>query len=97
MTDPFEVLGLPVDSDDTTIRKHYLTLVKEFPPERAPEKFAAIRQAYDQLRDLPTRVRSRLFEPHGKMDLETIIGDLECRTPRRRLSLQSLLTMARRS
>ena len=28
MTDPYEILGLSPDSDDTTIRKRYLELVK---------------------------------------------------------------------
>ncbi len=91
MTDPYAVLGLPADSDDETIRRRYLELVKQFSPERHPEKFAAIRRAYESLRDLETRLKYRLFEA-GKTDsVEAILEDLTCRTKRRRLSLQALL------
>ena len=54
MTDPFEILGLAVDSDDAAIRRRYLELVKQFSPEHHPEKFAKIRQAYESLKDLDT-------------------------------------------
>ena len=41
MTDPYAVFGLPPDSDDDTIRRRYLELVKQFSPEHYPEQFAA--------------------------------------------------------
>ena len=97
MTDPYEVLGLSPDSDDTTIRKRYLELVKQHPPERAPEKFRAIRAAYDQLRDLTTRVRGKLFQQRSAHDIDPLIEEVACQTQRRRLSLKALLTMSRRS
>jgi curved DNA-binding protein CbpA len=92
MTDPYAVLGLPADADDETIRRRYLELVKQFSPERHPEKFAQVRQAYEHLRDLETRLRHRLFEA-GKTDsIDAILEDLSCRTSRRRLTLQALLS-----
>ena len=48
MKDPFQILGLPQDATDDAIRVRYLTLVKEFSPERHPEKFAEIRKAYPE-------------------------------------------------
>lgn len=94
MTDPYAVLGLPADCDDETIRRRYLELVKQFSPEHHPEKFALIRQAYESLRDLETRVRYRLFEAGRHESVEAILEDLACRMPRRRLSLQALLNAA---
>ena len=92
MTDPYAVLGLPADSDDETIRRRYLELVKQFTPEHHPEKFAAIRRAYESLRDLETRLRHRLFEA-GKSDtIDAILEELACRTSRRRLPLQTLIS-----
>jgi curved DNA-binding protein CbpA len=91
MTDPYEVLNLSPDSDDDTIRRRYLELVRQFPPERNPEQFAAIRQAYESLRDLTARLRYRLFEAGKKESVESLIQELECRSQRRRLSLQTLL------
>jgi curved DNA-binding protein CbpA len=92
MTDPHAELGLPADADDETIRRRYLELVKQFSPERDPEKFARIRRAYESLRDLETRLRYRLFEAGKNESIDSILEDLACRTNRRRLSLQALLS-----
>src|SRR5947208_1022643 len=92
MSDPYQVLGLPADSDDEAIRRRYLELVRQFPPERHPERFAAVRQAYESLRDLNTRLRHRLFEAGRNDSVDAIIEELSCRTTRRRLSLESLLS-----
>jgi curved DNA-binding protein CbpA len=91
MSDPYEVLDLAADSDDETIRRRYLELVRQCPPERSPEKFAAIRQAYESLRDLTTRLRYRLFEAGKKESVEALVQELACRSHRRRVSLQTLL------
>lgn len=94
MTDPYEVLELPTDSDDETIRRRYLELVKKFSPEQHPQKFAAIRQAYESLRDLDTRLRHWLFESGKHESIDAIIEEIQCRTPRRRLSLKTLMSLA---
>jgi curved DNA-binding protein CbpA len=91
MTDPYAELGLPADADDETIRRRYLELVKQYSPERYPEKFAAIRHAYENLRDLETRVRYRLFEAGKHESIEALIEEIECRSQRRRLGLKDLL------
>ena len=91
MTDPYAILGLSADSDDETIRRRYLELVKQFTPEHHPEQFAAIRRAYESLRDLETRLRHRLFEAGKSDSIDAIIEELACRIPRRRLSLQTLI------
>ncbi len=96
MADPYKVLGLPADCDDAAIRKRYLELVKQFTPEHHPEKFAAIRTAYESLRDVTTRVRHRLFESGKNEDLDAIIEELECPKQRRRVSLQTLLMLVRK-
>jgi curved DNA-binding protein CbpA len=91
MSDPYAVLGVPADADDAAIRRRYLELVKQYTPEAHAQRFAAIRQAYEQLKELETRVRYRLFEA-GKQDtVERIIEELACRNTRRRLSLTALL------
>jgi curved DNA-binding protein CbpA len=93
MSDPYEVLGLPADSDDEAIRRRYLELVRRFSPEHHPERFAAVRAAYESLRDLDTRLRHRLFEAGQRENLEAIVEELACRSPRRRLSLARLLSV----
>jgi curved DNA-binding protein CbpA len=93
MTDAYDVLGLPADSDDEAIRRRYLELVRQFSPERHPERFAVIRKAYESLRDLDTRVQHRLFEAGRSESIEAIIEEIACQSPRRRLSLQALLSV----
>ena len=97
MADPYQVLGLPPDCDDETIRRRYLELVRQFSPEHHPEKFAAVRAAYESLRDLNTRLRYRLFEAGKKDTIDAILEELSCRSGRRRLSLQALLRTLKRS
>ena len=97
MTDPFEILGLPADSDDDAIRRRYLELVKQYSPEHQPEKFAGIRQAYESLKDMDTRLRYRLFEEGKHENIESLIEEMQCRTARRRLSLSTLLAAAQKS
>lgn len=97
MSDPYEILGLDDDADDEAIRRRYLELVKKFPPEQNPEKFAAVRAAYESLRDLTTRVRHRLFESGRRDTLDALIEELACqKSSRRRVGLKMLLSLVRR-
>jgi curved DNA-binding protein CbpA len=75
MNDPYEQLGLSPSADETEIRTRYLELVRQFPPDRAPEKFAEIRAAYDALRDPVSRLEARLFEPQSRTDSLEMIGE----------------------
>ena len=93
MIDAYTILGVSDDSDDATIRRRYLELVRQFPPEHHPHKFAEVRAAYEQIKDLNTRLRHRLFEAGKSESLDAIIEELTCRSQRRRLSLKELLKM----
>ena len=75
----------------------YLELVRESPPERNPERFAAVRAAYERLKDLDARVRHRLFEQGKRDGIDELIEEMACRTPRRRYGLQALLQMHQRA
>jgi curved DNA-binding protein CbpA len=96
MADPYAVMQLPADADDETIRRRYLELVRQFTPEHHPEKFAAIRAAYESLRDLNTRLRYRLFEAGSKESVDALVEEIQCRSTRRRLSLETLLSTVKR-
>jgi len=91
VNDPYFVLEVPADADDGAIRRKYLELVRRFPPEQNPERFAAIRAAYEALKDVNTRVRHRLFECGRRETIDTLIEELACRSPRRRVPLETLL------
>ena len=92
MADPYAVLELPPDADDVAIRRRYLELVRRFPPEQNPEKFSAVRAAYESLRDLDTRLCHRLFEVGRHETIDAIIEELTCRSGRPRVSLKMLLS-----
>ena len=91
MTDPYTVLGLPPDADDGAIRRRYLELTREFTPEHHPERFAAVRAAYDRIKDLDSRVKYRLFDAGKEDTIEALIEEAACRSPRRRAGLRELL------
>ncbi len=95
MADPFTVLGISPDSDDDTIRRRYLELVRQFPPEHHPGKFAEVRQAYESLKDLDTRLRSRLFGHKDHETIDQIIEEIQCQSSRRRHSLKDLIQIYR--
>ena len=97
MTDAYAILGVSDESDDETIRRRYLELVRQYPPEHHPQKFAEVRAAFEQLKDLNTRLRHRLFEVGKTEGLDAIIEELSCRSPRRRLSLTTLLKVTQSS
>jgi curved DNA-binding protein CbpA len=96
LDDPYALLGVPAAADDEAIRRRYLELVRQFTPEHHPQRFAAVRAAYERLRDRDTRLRHRLFEAGKKETVDAIIEEVACRSPRRRMSLKTLLSLASR-
>ncbi len=91
MNQPYAVLGLPVDSDDAAIRARYLELVRQFPPEREPARFAEVRAAYEQFQDRDTRLLKRLSQPYRLDALDGLAEQLDARAARPRLGLGELL------
>ena len=59
--DAGKVLGVNPDASEEEIRAAYVRKVKEHPPDRSPEEFERIRDAYDSLRDPRRRMRARLL------------------------------------
>ncbi len=94
MPDPYTVLGVPPDADDEAIRRRYLELTRQSPPEQHPERFAAVRAAYERVKDLDSRVRYRLFDAGKDDTIEAITEEAACRVPRKRVTLQALTAAA---
>jgi DnaJ-class molecular chaperone len=59
--DPYETLGVSPQADDSTIRKAYLGLVRQFSPDAAPEAFKRISKAYEQIKTEKLRIEHYLF------------------------------------
>ena len=83
MMDPREVLGGSQDAGEEEIRAAYVRRVKEHPPDRSPEEFERIRDAYDSLRDPRRRMRDKLLSVDPFLPLVSVI---EVKTPPRRFA-----------
>jgi DnaJ-class molecular chaperone len=95
MAEPYEVLSLSSDASEEQIRKRYLELVREFPPDRDPKKFAEVRAAYDQLRDPIERMRKRLLGFNQTATIDEIAADFQNRNLKdKRISARTLLKVA---
>lgn len=62
MSDPYLVLGVSEDADDTAIHAAYLQGIKRWPPDRDPVRFEALRAAYEAVRTRRDRLAQPLFD-----------------------------------
>ena len=95
MVDPYETLGISPLADEKEIRDRYLDLVRQFPPDRAPDRFASIRAAYEQLRDPAVRLRSLLFGLGKEDSLSTMITEARNHLRDARIPTKTLLALAK--
>ena len=65
----YQVLRIERTVDERAIKKAYFTLIREFPPDKHPEEFKKIREAYEVLSDPVARQRfdaaEKGFEEYG--------------------------------
>jgi len=66
---PYEILGIERQVDDQAVRDAYLKLVRDYPPDRYPERFQLIHEAYEQLKDEQCRLAYYLFDCEPGMAL----------------------------
>ena len=71
----WEVLGIPVTAGEEEIRSAYIARVKEHPPDRSPEEFERIRDAYETLRDPRRRMRDMLLSADPEVPLVSLVED----------------------
>ena len=93
MSDPYQILGVPPDADEATVRQRYLQLVRDNPPERSPERFAEIRAAYDQVNDPVQAWTRRLFDLEQRDTLEDIVQRHSSPKLETRFSTELLLSL----
>ena len=64
-TDPFSILGVDENASDDEIKRRYLALVRDFPPDREPERFQTYRAAFEALHTERLRLAAKLLASHG--------------------------------
>jgi curved DNA-binding protein CbpA len=94
MSDPHAILGLAPGASEAEVRRRYLELVRQNPPDRAPQRFAAIHEAYQRLRDPVVRLESALFDVESAETLAAIVADVRRRLRKARIPTQTLLSLA---
>jgi curved DNA-binding protein CbpA len=94
MPNSFETLGLPINSDEAQIRNRYLQLVREFPPDRAPERFAEIRAAFDDLRDPTAQLERRIFKLSDSDSIDALQANIIARLRTVQLPIATILSLA---
>src|SRR5687768_10624181 len=75
------LLGVAADAGEVEIRAAYMEKVRQHPPDRDPEQFERVRDAYDQLRDPRLRARQVLVGPYPVLPLTSLVEGVE--SPRR--------------
>jgi len=58
---PYHALGVSFPATDKEVRDAYLRLVREHPPEREPERFHHIQQAYGEIQREEDRLRRAIL------------------------------------
>lgn len=62
MSDPYLILGVAPDAGDAAVHTAYLEGIKRWPPERDPQRFEALRAAYEAVRTRRDRLACELFD-----------------------------------
>jgi len=69
MKTPFDILEVKESASDVEIKEAYLKMVRQYPPDRFPEEFKKIKQAYDAIKSLKDRLAFSLFNvPEPDLD-----------------------------
>lgn len=72
---PYEMLEIPENADQEEVRRAYLEMIRRYPPERSPERFQEVVDAYRLIRDETERARLEVFGMPG-LENGTRLSDL---------------------
>ena len=91
-------LGISPEASDEKIREAYIRLIKKHPPEKDPECFQKINNAYEAIKDKRSRAQTRIFFPTTVADHEQSLMALAGSQGinRRRAGLSELIGISRK-
>lgn len=70
----YKILGVRANATAESIKKNYIQMVKQYPPEQHPETFQQIRRAYETLRD-PEKRKEYDFQRKYGGSLESMMDE----------------------
>ena len=68
MDEPYAILGLEPGATGDQVARAYRKLVRRYPPELNPERFARIRRAYERLSSLEPRMAEVRDNPEAALE-----------------------------
>ena len=80
MEDPAAILGVDAGATDEQVRAAYIAAVRRHPPDRDPQQFERIRDAYEELRDPRRRARRIILSIDPFQPLDSL---LDTQSPQR--------------
>jgi len=98
MLNYFLTLDISPGLSDEKIREAYIHLIKKHPPEKDPEGFQKINNAFEAIKDKRSRARTRIFFPTTVVDHEQSLMAFagSQRINRRRAGLSELINACRK-
>lgn len=91
MEKPHEALGIEPTASPEEARRRYLQLVRQFPPDREPERFRELHAAYQAFTDPLVQAQSLLKREVTPRPWSELIADAKRHPPR--LPVDTLLGM----
>lgn len=73
MRKDYEILGIEENADEKEIKKAYFRLIRKYSPEKDPERFQEIREAYERLteeKDKPENSIQLEFPADNKLAMQ---------------------------
>ncbi|MBF0287886.1 MAG: DnaJ domain-containing protein [SAR324 cluster bacterium] len=74
---PYTILEIPEDADQTAIKKAYFAKIKQSPPDKNPEQFKIIRAAYESALKKKQSAQTIGTLQIMKLEKQTIASPLE--------------------
>ncbi|MDR2642244.1 MAG: J domain-containing protein [Planctomycetaceae bacterium] len=91
----YHTLGINPGCSESEIRRRYLELVHKFSPEKNPEQFAKIHQAYENLKNPVATMDDILELSQNEDSIEQIIEVLVDELRQERLPTNMILNMGK--
>ncbi len=75
---PWEVLAVSPEAPSEEVRRAYLEKLRQYPPDRAPEEFERIRDAYEKLSDPGMRLVGLISKEKPVDSVLNLLDNVKC-------------------